>query len=172
MPMGIIVAVRVAFLRIRFLNAIFVATTPELRSHWLTGESIYTVDMLRVPLRWFMVVALTTLVTVAGCRSPQVQVTVVNSGNTELHNIEVDYSYASFGIPSLAPGADFHYKLKLVDAGRMKVEFSDNHKQQHSGKGPYTTEGQHGTVTISLDGSGKNTWTANLQPVIAAPKDE
>jgi hypothetical protein len=128
--------------------------------------------MLRVTFLRFIVVALASLVAVAGCRSAHIEVTVVNSGNTELHNIEVDYPSASFGIPSLAPGSEFHYKLKLVDAGRMKVEFSDNHERQHTGKGPYATEGQHGTVTINLDGSGKNVWTTNLQPVVAAPKDE
>src|SRR5665213_3604197 len=84
---------------------------------------------------------------VAGCRSPQVQATVINSGATELHNIEVDYPSASFGISSLAPGQMFHYRLQLRDAGRMKVQFQDSAEKPHSGKGPYASEGQHGTLT-------------------------
>ncbi len=99
-----------------------------------------------------------------GCRSPQVQATVVNSGATELHNIEVDYPSASFGISSLAPGQTFHYRFQLRDTGRMKVQFFDSAEKPHAGTGPYAAEGQRGTLTITLDGSGKNLWTASLHP--------
>lgn len=97
---------------------------------------------------------------------------MLNSGNTELHNIEVDYPSASFGIPSLAAGQAFHYRFQLQDAGRMKIEFSDSAEKPHSGKGPYAAEGQQGTLTITLDGSGKNVWTANLHPHVPMPKGE
>lgn len=104
-----------------------------------------------------------------GCRNPFVQVTVRNTGKTELHNIEVDYPSASFGISSLAPGAAYSYRIQLRDAGRMKVEFFDQAEQPHSGVGPYAAEGQQGTLLLLLDGSGKNTWTSNLHPAKAAP---
>lgn len=107
-----------------------------------------------------------------GCRSPQVQATVVNSGSTVLHNIEVDYPNASFGISSLAPGEKFHYQLQLQDAGRMKVQFFDSAHKPHSGKGPYAVQGQQGTLTITLDGSGKNQWAVNLHPSAQTPKGE
>ncbi len=122
--------------------------------------------------RFFSLAVCVSLIFVAGCRSPQVQTTVINAGSTELHNIEVDYPSASFGIPSLAPGQAFHYKLQLQDAGRMKVEFLDSVEKPHSGTGPYAVEGQQGTLTITLDGSGKNLWGANLRPVARAPKDK
>lgn len=109
---------------------------------------------------------------VVGCRSALVETTVVNSGPSVLHNIEVDYPGASFGIPSLAPGQAFHRNLQFRDAGRMKVEFRDSAQKSHSGKGPYAVEGQQGTLTITLDGSGKNAWAAHLQPAAPAPKDE
>jgi hypothetical protein len=138
-------------------------------------RTIYTEGMFAVFLRRLFVLSLAgcvSILLIAGCRSAHVQATIVNSGNTELHNIEVDYPSASFGISSLAPGAEFHYKLKLVDAGRMKVQFFDNKEKEHSGKGPYATQGQHGTVTIMLDENGRNVWTANLQPTVTAPKGE
>ncbi|MHB2007012.1 MAG: hypothetical protein ACYCOX_03080 [Acidobacteriaceae bacterium] len=123
-------------------------------------------NRLRGFLRLF---ALASLVLVAGCRSKLVEVRVVNSGTTELHNIEVDYPSASFGISDLAAGATYIYRIQLQDAGRMKVEFSDSKQQPHSGKGPYVEEGQQGTLTLTLDGSGKNQWAAQLNPESTAP---
>ena len=126
----------------------------------------------RDPLRFFSLAAFLSIFLIAGCRSPYVQATVINSGSTELHNIEVDYPSAGFGISSLAPGAAFRYRLKLVDAGRMKVKFSDSNEKNYTGKGPYAAQGQQGTLTITLDGTGKNVWTANLQPSVRTPKGE
>lgn len=108
---------------------------------------------------------------VAGCRSPHIEVTVINSGSTVLHNIEVDYPSASFGIPALAPGQKYPFKIRLQDSGRFKVQFFDSAEKQHSGTGPYAAERQRGTLFLLLDGDGKNVWTANLQPSIAAPKE-
>ena len=106
---------------------------------------------------------------VVGCSSAYVQTTVVNSGKVELHNIEVDYPSASFGISSLAPGAEYHYRFKIQDAGQMKVQFSDNAERSHEAKGPYVSQGQQGTLEIALDGSGAATWKPRLQPNMPAP---
>jgi hypothetical protein len=89
-----------------------------------------------------------------------------------LHNVEVDYPSASFGTSNLAPGATYVYPIQLQDAGRMKVEFSDSKEHPHSGKGPYVKEGQQGTLTLTLDGGGKNQWTPQLQPEAIAPAAE
>ncbi len=124
-------------------------------------------------LRGFLrLLALASLVLAVGCRSKLVEVRVVNSGTTDLHNVEVDYPSASFGISDLAPGATYIYRIQLQDAGRMKVEFSDSKQQPHSGKGPYVEEGQQGTLTLTLDGSGKNQWAARLHPASTAPAGE
>jgi hypothetical protein len=104
-----------------------------------------------------------------GCRAKLVEVRVVNSGTTDLHNIEVDYPSASFGMSNLAPGVTYVYRIQLQDAGRMRVEFYDRKEQPHSGKGPYVKEGQQGTLTLTLDASGKNKWTPQLQPEATAP---
>ena len=128
--------------------------------------------MLAVTRRFCRAAFVVALVSLTGCRAHLVDTTVINSGSTTLHNIEVDYPSASFGIPALTPGQVFHYKLQLQDAGRMKVEFLDNAEKPHTGKGPYAVEGQQGTLTITLDGSGKNDWSANLHPAAKAPKGE
>jgi len=104
-----------------------------------------------------------------GCRAKLVEVRVINAGTTELHNIEVDYPSASFGTSTLAPGATYTYRIQLQDAGHMKVEFSDSKEQPHSGKGPYAEQGQQGTLTLKLDGSGKNEWVTHMYPTVKAP---
>ncbi len=107
-----------------------------------------------------------------GCRSKLVVVRVINSGTTELHNVEVDYPSASFGMSNLAPGATYIYRIQLQDAGRMKVEFYDGKEQIHFGKGPYVEQGQQGKLTLTLDASGKNEWAPELQPAVTAPAEE
>jgi hypothetical protein len=121
-------------------------------------------------LRGFLALAaLASLILVLGCRAKLVEVRIVNSGTTDLHNVEVDYPSASFGVSNLAPGATYVYRIQLQDAGRMKVEFSDHKEQPHSGKGPYVKEGQQGTLTLTLDASGKNQWNPQLHPEATAP---
>jgi hypothetical protein len=122
--------------------------------------------------RFFSIAALALMLSVAGCHSAYVQIAVVNSGSTELHNVEVDYPSASFGISSLAPGQTFHYRFQLRDTGRMKVQFLDSAEKPHSGTGPYAAEGQQGRLTITLDGSGKNLWSADLRPTVPTPRGE
>jgi hypothetical protein len=124
-------------------------------------------------LRGFLgLTALAGLMLTIGCRAKLVEVRVVNSGTTDLHNVEVDYPSASFGISNLAPGATYIYRIQLQDAGHMKIEFSDSKEQPHSGKGPYVQEGQQGTLTVTLDQSGKNQWAPQLHPEATAPAGE
>lgn len=113
--------------------------------------------------------ALAGLMLTVGCRAKLVEVRVINSGTTDLHNVEVDYPSASFGVSNLAPGATYVYRIQLQDAGRMKVEFSDSKEQPHSGKGPYVKEGQQGTLILTLDASGQNQWNPQLHPEATAP---
>lgn len=124
------------------------------------------------PLRFLPLTAFLSLVLVSGCHSPYVETTVRNSGATEIQNIEVDYPSASFGIPSLAPGESFHYRFQIRNAGRMKVQFLDSAHKPHAGQGPYAAQGQQGTLTLTLDASGKNQWDANLHPSVPTPKGE
>ena len=127
---------------------------------------------MRHSVLFFSLAGSISMALLVSCRSPYVETTIVNSGKVKLHNIEVDYPSASFGFSSLAPGATFHYRFQIQDAGHMKVEFSDNAQHSYSGIGPYVAQGQQGTLELTLDGKGKNQWSAHLHPSVAAPKDE
>ncbi len=106
----------------------------------------------------------------AGCHSHYVQTTVVNDGPTTLENIEVDYPSASFGIASLAPGARFNYRFKILGSGPMHLLYQDSKEKAHSEVGPNLTEGQEGTLEIDINRAGKNVWTLKVTPPATAPK--
>ena len=151
------------------ITATRLSTVPPADKHRGTDYTQKMFGSLNGSFRIFLIAASSALVLIAGCRSPHVQTTVVNSGNIALHNVEVDYPSASFGIPNLAPGEAFHYRIQLRDAGRLKVQFSDKSEHSHTGTGPYVGQGQQGNLTITLDSTGKNTWAINLHPQVATP---
>lgn len=90
------------------------------------------------------------LVTVTGCRSPYVSATVKNDTGAVVTLIEVDYPSASFGRDSLAVGAAYAYRFKIIGSGATKVSWTDAQRKQHTSAGPDLHEGQHGQLIITL----------------------
>jgi len=105
-------------------------------------------------MRSFRAVALLSLFALAGCHSAYVETTVSNRTAQPLQLIEVDYPSASFGTQSLAPGADFHYRFKVLGQGRMKLIYTDTANNEKKFDGPELNEGAEGplTITIAADG--------------------
>jgi hypothetical protein len=68
--------------------------------------------------------------------------------------IEVDYPSASFGTQALAPGADFHYRFKVLGQGKMKLVYTDKTNTEKKFDGPLLKEGAEGPLTISVDDEG------------------
>ncbi|MBS1798785.1 MAG: hypothetical protein JSS95_03070 [Acidobacteria bacterium] len=101
-------------------------------------------------MRLFHALALLPALCLTGCRSPYVATTVSNRTAEPIRLIEVDYPSASFGTQSLAPGADFHYRFKVLGEGKMKLIYTDSaHKEQDS-EGPFLKEGAQGPVNITI----------------------
>lgn len=98
----------------------------------------------------------------AGCHSRFVDATIDNRGAKAIQMIEVDYPSASFGVGSLAPGAQFHYRFKIQGSGAIKLQFTDAQGSVHDLDGPELQEGQEGRLTISIDSAGKVKWQSNL----------
>ena len=94
--------------------------------------------------------ALLPLFILAGCRSAFVIATVQNRTPQPIQLIEVDYPSASFGTQSLAPGADFHYRFKVLGEGRMKLIYTDTTHQEKTFEGPFLKEGAEGALTITI----------------------
>ena len=93
---------------------------------------------------------LATLIATNGCHSPYVATTVSNHTSRPIDLLEVDYPSASFGTQNLAPGADFHYRFKVIGSGTMKLVYTDTAHKEHQATGPTLNEGAEGPLTILI----------------------
>jgi hypothetical protein len=110
---------------------------------------------------------LTSLIATTGCRSPYVAATVSNRTSHAIDLLEVDYPSASFGTQNLAPGADFHYRFKVLGSGSMKLLYTDSTHQDHKSDGPFLKEGAEGPLAIVITDTGV-TWQP--APTVTASK--
>ena len=90
------------------------------------------------------------LLSATGCHSPYIEATVSNHTAQPIDLIEVDYPSASFGTQNLAPGADFHYRFKVLGEGATKLLYTDNAHRDHKSDGPSLKEGAEGRLTIVI----------------------
>ena len=118
-------------------------------------------------MRSIPAVALATLIAITGCHSPYVTATVSNRTRRPIELLEVDYPSASFGTENLAPGADFHYRFKVLGSGNMKLLYTDSTHQDHKSDGPILKEGAEGPLAIVITDTGV-TWQP--APTVAAGK--
>ena len=112
-----------------------------------------------------MVLALVAspLLLLAGCHSAYIEATVHNSTGGPVSVVEVDYPSASFGTQSLADGADFHYRFKVLGSGSTKVLWTDAKHQDHTVAGPPLQEGAEGHLLVTLSSSNAS-WDVNIHP--------
>ena len=111
----------------------------------------------------FAVVALACTF-LAGCRSPHVDMTVVNHTGDEIRLLEVDYPSASFGADTLAAGASLHYRVALQGSSDLKVQYTAPANILRQATGPSVAEGQNGRLEIDLLPGGKAEFHPELQP--------
>ena len=119
--------------------------------------------MVILGLRPSLAIGLSALVFVGGCKSPYVSTTVKNDTGAAVTLLEVDYPSASFGVESLAAGANYPYRFKILGSGPTKVSWTDADRKQHSSSGPDLHEGQQGGLTITLTPTGAQ-WSEHLTP--------
>jgi hypothetical protein len=105
-------------------------------------------------MRLIPAIALLTIIAITGCHSPYVLTTVSNHTTHPIELLEVDYPSASFGTQGLAPGADFHYRFKVLGSGPMKLLYTDSAQQDHKSDGPFLNEGTEGPLTIVIADTG------------------
>jgi hypothetical protein len=97
-----------------------------------------------------ILILLFCLLSISGCRSPYVEATVSNHTPTPILLLEVDYPSASFGTQNLAPGADFHYRFKVLGSGNMKLVYTDSAHHDQKSDGPFLKEGAEGRLAITI----------------------
>lgn len=104
--------------------------------------------------RSYLLATIACLLTATGCHSPYISATVSNRTTQRIELLEVDYPSASFGTQDLAPGADFHYRFKVLGSGRMKLLYTDGAHQDHKSDGPLLGEGAEGLLDITITPAG------------------
>ena len=100
----------------------------------------------------------------SACHSYHIDATVENRTGTAIQLLEVDYPSASFGVDSLAPATDFHYRFQVRGSGQLKVSYTVANGQTVQISGPTLTERQQGTLEIVLEPGGKAEFHPQLTP--------
>jgi hypothetical protein len=107
--------------------------------------------------------ALPAVFLISGCHSAFVEATVSNRTQQRLQLIEVDYPSASFGTQALAPGADYHYRFKIIGEGKLTLTYTDAANKEQKFNGPELKEGDEGPLHIIITSSGAE-WQNNTAP--------
>ena len=118
--------------------------------------------MIRVKTSWLSSAALLACLGLSACRSAFVQTAIENHTGATVRLIEVDYPSASFGTQQIADGATYQYRFKILDSGPVKVIYTGGDNSVRTSTGPTLKEGEQGSLTITLEGGGKVTWTPQL----------
>jgi hypothetical protein len=115
----------------------------------------------RGPVRVAAAAGMVALMAICGCASKYVQAAVRNQTGGAVTLVEVDYPSASFGKESLAAGAEYDYRFKILGSGPTKVLWTDANRVEHAISGPQLAEGQQGTLVVTLTANGVN-WDQKL----------
>jgi hypothetical protein len=113
-------------------------------------------------MRWSSGLLLLAVAGTVGCKSAFVEADVINATAAPVSLVEVDYPSASFGVGSLAAGATYHYRFKILGSGATKVMWTDAARRDYSSVGPQLHEGEQGTMTVTILG-GTAEWETHLR---------
>ena len=113
-------------------------------------------------MRWSSGLLLLVVAGTVGCKSAFVEADVINATAAPVSLVEVDYPSASFGVGSLAAGATYHYRFKILGSGATKVMWTDAARRDYSSVGPQLHEGEQGTMTVTILG-GTAEWETHLR---------
>ncbi len=103
------------------------------------------------------------LAALTGCHSHYVSIDIHNTSSQAVSVVELDYPSASFGVETLAAGATYHYRFKILGDGPTKLLWTDAAQHEHTVPGPALSEGQEGTLSADITPS-TATWSAHLKP--------
>ena len=97
------------------------------------------------------------------CHSRGIDVTIRNSGQSAIHNLEFDYPGAAFGTGNIAPGASFSYRVKPLSRGEVTVSFEHTDGKTFKQKGPAVIPNQDGRLLIILEQDAGKQWYMRVE---------
>lgn len=106
--------------------------------------------------------ALAATLAISGCHSPYISSSVTNRTGRPLDLIELDYPSASFGTQSLAPGATYQYRFKVLGSGPTTLLWTDSSHHNHKATGPSLQENDEGTLSIDVGPGPTPSWNLRL----------
>jgi hypothetical protein len=107
-------------------------------------------------------VALLAILALTGCHSRYIAATITNRTPGTLSPVELDYPSASFGADTLAPGATYAYRFKIIGSGPTAVLWTDAAHRDHKAAGPQLHEGDEGSLSVTIDSGNTPAWNLRL----------
>ena len=105
-------------------------------------------------MKFARLLTVAVLIPITGCHSAYIEATVHNGTGETLSPVELDYPSASFGIPTLGPNQDFHYRFKTQGSGETRLIYTDSRHADHTVVGPVLHEGDEGRLSIIIENPG------------------
>jgi hypothetical protein len=99
---------------------------------------------------------------VSGCFSHHISSLINNQTGGVIHQVEIDYPSASFGIDKLDPGQIYPYKFQVRGKGPVKVQYTDASGKQIQHIGTIVSEGDQGEYLIILLPDEQVKWVPSL----------
>ena len=94
------------------------------------------------------------LAALCGCRARIVDINLTNTSPETLKTIIIDYPTATFGKDKLGPNETFHYSIKPVDTGMLKIQYTDVLGTIHTYTGTPLHKGDRGTIEVNINQGG------------------
>lgn len=109
-----------------------------------------------------LAISLTGCLSIIGCRSAHVDVSIENHTGAVVRLLEVSYPSATFGVGTLADGAALHNRIQLRGDGPIRLTFANAKDQSTAITGPQLAENQNGSLQVVLLAGGKAEFHPNL----------
>jgi hypothetical protein len=121
-----------------------------------------TPTMIELKKVSFFCTALLACLSLSACQSAFVQTSITNHSGSAVTLVEVDYPSASFGTQQIDNSTTYHYRFKIQDSGPVKITFTGDSGKTYAAVGPTLSEGQQGSLMITLEPGGKVDWAPEL----------
>jgi hypothetical protein len=115
------------------------------------------------PTAFWIVILTVAASALAGCHSAYIDATVQNRTSAPISLVQVEYPSASFGTQTIAPGAEFKYRFKVLGSGEMKITWTDSKEHEKKAAGPTLHEGAEGALGIVVANDGVH-WQSPAKP--------
>ncbi len=99
---------------------------------------------------------------ISGCHSRHIDSMIDNHTGAAIHQVEIDYPSASFGIDTLTSGQIYDYRFQVQGKGPIKVQYTDSAGKQVHLEGTFLSDGDQGTYLVILLPDGKAQWVPSL----------